>query len=53
MDIITLGTIVLLALGIGLWLFFRSGPSFNNRYSKGIDGFNYSSDGTLTPKTTF
>lgn len=32
-DIITMGTIVLLALGIGLWLFFRSTPDFDNRFN--------------------
>ena len=49
MDIITLAVIVLLALGIGLWLIFRSSPDFDTRYSRGVDGFNVRDDGTLVP----
>ena len=53
MDIITLAVIVLLALGIGLWLIFRSSPDFDTRYSRGVDGFKVDDSGNLIPKSSF
>ena len=52
-DFIVIAVLLLLALGIGLWLIFRSTPSFKNRYSESkIPGFNVQ-NGQLVPNGTF
>lgn len=39
-DFIVIAVLVLLALGIGLWLFFRPTPKFHNKYTEAkVPGF--------------
>lgn len=52
-DIITVGVIVLLGLGLGLFLIFRTIPLTKNRNFAGRQGFDTKADGSLVPKSGF